>query len=298
MNENYGAVQVPLAVLWTNPGEKRPHDQLILSPVPDATAWADTMDTDMRLWLVGKVETQLLYGEPVVILDRQGDWLQVAALEQPTSVHSSGYPGWLPASQVAENSAYLEDRLHSPLVAVTADKATLCHPSAPTTLVSYQTKLPLVKEAGVFTVRLPNGSTGQLATEQAAKIAPSFDPEAMIQEAKKFIGLRYLWGGTSSFGFDCSGFVMRLYGSQGITIPRDANDQANAGEPVNSQNLRSGDLLFFADDNGQGSIHHVGMYMADGIMIHAPNSKSAVREEPFMSGTYGPEFWGARRYLK
>ncbi|MBP2652153.1 MAG: putative rane protein [Firmicutes bacterium] len=301
MSDMFGAVNVPLAVLWTEPGAKRTHNDLILGPTPNAAAWADTMDTDMRLALVGKVETQVLFGERLLILDHQGDWLKVAAINQATSLFNQGYPGWIPTVQVSSNSTYLKEQLTSPLITVTAPKTLLYQHAAIRANInelSYQTSLPLLAQTPeYYTVRLPNGDFGQLAVTNATYQATTvFNPDNIISEAKKFIGLRYIWGGTSSFGFDCSGFVMRLYGSQGLTIPRDADDQAHAGTAVEITALERGDLLFFADNNGQGTIHHVGMYAGEGRMIHAPNSRSAVREEDYTGGNYGPELWGARRY--
>ncbi len=105
-----------------------------------------------------------------------------------------------------------------------------------------------------------------------------------------------MWGGTSTWGFDCSGFCLRLYQSQGICIPRDADEQAAGGEAVSREDLLPGDLLFFAGPGGQGDIHHVGVYTGGDMMIHAPNSRAAVREEDFTAGKYGEEFWEARRY--
>ncbi|WP_162875106.1 C40 family peptidase, partial [Enterobacter cloacae] len=78
----------------------------------------------------------------------------------------------------------------------------------------------------------------------------------------------------SSYGYDCSGFAYSMYASQGITIPRDASDQALAGTEAASNQLRPGDLLFFAYEEGKGRIHHVGIYIGDGKMIHSPDSKS------------------------
>jgi gamma-D-glutamyl-L-lysine dipeptidyl-peptidase len=302
MAEIFGAVNVPVAVLWTEPGAKRAYDRLILTPANDPAAWSGGMDDEMRLWLVGKVETQVLFGERLVLLDRQGEWLKVAAVEQLTDQDSRGYPGWLPAAQVSFGSVYLEEAEQSPPVAVTAVTTPLYKDSGATavlTELSYQTRLPRLAGSADNTVivRLPDGGTGYLpagAVGAVEKIV--FRPENLPLEARRFLGLRYIWGGTSAYGFDCSGFALRLYQSQGLRIPRDADEQARAGTPVAKADLSCGDLLFFATDNGKGSVHHVGIYAGDGLMIHAPNSRSAVRQEPFAAGVYGDEFCGARRY--
>ena len=138
----------------------------------------------------------------------------------------------------------------------------------------YQTRLPLLEEKnGVLEVWLPDGNTGYLSGSDTKNERDlTFSRAGIVSEAKQFLDLPYLWAGASSYGFDCSGFVMRLYQSQGITIPRDADDQALAGTAVDRDNLLPGDLVFFATLKGTGQIHHVGMYIGDGQMIHAPTA--------------------------
>lgn len=300
MGKGIVAVNVPLAVLWREPGAKRDHDRLILGAEPAPAAWADGMDEEMRLWLVGKVDSQLLYGEKLLVLEQAGDWLKVAACEQATSQDDRGYPGWLPAAQVCDCPRYLAERTSLPAAVVTASFGRLYAGKAggKEFALSWQTRLPLLADHGNrLMVRRPDGSVGWLdGGEAVAAASGGFDGEAMAATARRFFGLRYLWGGTSAWGFDCSGLTFRLYQAQGIAIPRDADEQAAAGQAAAKEELLPGDLLFFAGKGGVGDIHHVGVYSGDGRMIHAPNSRSAVREEPFAAGVYGEEFWGVRRY--
>ncbi|MDD4170256.1 MAG: NlpC/P60 family protein, partial [Desulfotomaculaceae bacterium] len=265
-------------------------------------AWSTGMDTEMRLWLVGKAETQAVYGEPLVILERQGDWLKVAAINQKSALNEYGYPGWVPAAHIVINQTYLRDLKNLP-GAVAAKPVIKLYLNKELTGASvelcYQTRLPILEEhEGTVTVRNPDGNTGYLSGQDVKKSRKlTFSRDAIISEAKRFLGVRYIWAGTSSYGFDCSGFTMRLYQSQGVSLPRDADEQAREGVAVARNKLLPGDLLFFAAKGGRGQIHHVGMYTGDGMMIHSPSSSSTVRLDRIDSGIYPVEYWGAKRYV-
>lgn len=297
-----GAVRVPVTVLWAEPRQLRDYDTLMLKENNDPAAWAGGMDVDMRLWLVGKAESMALYGEPVVILERRGEWLKVAAASQKTTLNKNGYPGWVPAAHIAGSDVYLNELKSLPGVVVVKKLARLYADEELTGVLgelSYQTRLPLLQEKErAAEVRLPNGDKGFLARCDIKKAGElTFSRQGIIDEARQFLDLPYIWAGTSSYGFDCSGFTMRLYQSQGIYLPRDADEQARAGVAVAREDLLPGDLLFFAAKNGLGQIHHVGMYIGDGLMIHSPSSNSAIKISAMDSGSYGVEYWGARRYF-
>jgi gamma-D-glutamyl-L-lysine dipeptidyl-peptidase len=117
-------------------------------------------------------------------------------------------------------------------------------------------------------VRLPDGSTGYV---QRGDVSSDFTPltiDQVIALAKKFLGVTYTWGGTSDFGFDCSGFMQMLMRQRGIIMPRDADLQAAwiGVTPVERQDLQPGDLLFFG--SGPEHITHTGMYIGNGEFIH------------------------------
>lgn len=298
---NLGAIAVPATVLWSAPGKLRDYDETILRENNDPSAWAAGMDSGMRLWLVDKADTMALYGEPVFILERNGAWLKVAAIEQKTKLNEHGYPGWVPAAHIATSSTYLNELKSLPKVVVVKKTAPLYLDGALTQAAGeapYQTRLPILRENdGSVEVRLPNGETGYLSDGDVKTEAHlTFSRSGIVDEAKQFLGLPYLWAGAAPYGFDCSGFTMRLYQSQGISIPRDADEQAVAGTAVGRQDLLPGDLLFYAAKGGVGQIHHVGMYIGGGQMIHSPNSTSTVRIEAMDNGSYGDEYWGARRF--
>jgi gamma-D-glutamyl-L-lysine dipeptidyl-peptidase len=297
----HGAINVWLAIFWSKPNNEPIYKDISSYAATNPATWSENLAIGERLWLVDQVDTMAIFGERVVILDRQDAWLKVAALTQRTKLNTLGYPGWVLANQVCCNPTYLTEQFHLPQAVISAPTAALSGDSAltdnPGTL-SYQTGLPILEESVSFLkVRLPDGCLGYLSRRETKKAAELFfSHEDIVKEARQFLDLKYLWGGTSSYGFDCSGFMFRLYQSQGISIPRDASEQSREGIPVAKEDLRPGDLLFFAKDNNRDKIHHVGMYIGEGLMIHSPNSKSAIRIEPFTAGVYGEEYWGARRY--
>ena len=89
----------------------------------------------------------------------------------------------------------------------------------------------------------------------------------------QYLGVPYVWGGTSPSGFDCSGLVQYVCKKNGISVSRTAAAQAGNGTYVSRNNLQPGDLVFF----GKGNIHHVGIYIGNGQMIHAPQTGDVVK---------------------
>lgn len=97
--------------------------------------------------------------------------------------------------------------------------------------------------------------------------------DAIIATAKKYIGVRYLWGGTSpNTGFDCSGFVQYVFAQNGTTLPRVSRDQYTVGTPVDFNNLQPGDLVFFSIAKN-GGVDHDGIYIGNGQFINSSSSK-------------------------
>lgn len=110
----------------------------------------------------------------------------------------------------------------------------------------------------------------QPAAQPAIAIKPvaGFDEDGLRKVAMKFLDVPYLWGGRSNCGIDCSGFSQRVFRDCGISLPRDAYQQAELGEVVGFlQEAVCGDLAFF--DNEEGRITHVGIMLASDSIIHA-----------------------------
>jgi hypothetical protein len=150
------------------------------------------------------------------------------------------------------------------------------------------------QENGFSEVILPDGRRGFINKNEAiplGQIIPGklLTPENLVRTAESFMGIPYLWGGTSSKGFDCSGFVKTIYYLNGIILQRDASQQFGHGIRIRRSyypdSLKAGDLLFFGS-SGQGRPHatHVAMYIGNTDFIHASgrvkiNSLDSTRSE-------------------
>ncbi|HET7578881.1 MAG TPA: C40 family peptidase [Bacillales bacterium] len=293
-------VDTSVASLWTAPESPRTFDQRILSNPVDLKTWLSDMDYEQRLSLCTEnlVQSQALYGTKVKVLEERGEWLKVVIPDQPSSKDSRGYPGWMPSVQLSDAD---EDKNEEKVAVVNRPTAILQDPASEWELeVSFQTRLPVEEEnENLVMVRTPSG-TGQLRREdilcEHSGQQRSMSGKEIVNAGEQFIGLPYLWGGMSGFGYDCSGFAHMMHRSVGLVIPRDAHDQAEEGQAVEREQLAPGDLLFFAYEEGKGRVHHVAIYYGDGKMIHAPNTGKSVEVISFPGSKYEIEFSGARRY--
>jgi hypothetical protein len=167
--------------------------------------------------------------------------------------------------------------------------------------VSFGTRLPvLAGPDGWLRVGLPGGLVRRVdpgAVVRTGTAAPALRTTgaSIVQSAKSFTGLPYLWAGRSGFGFDCSGLTSLVYRVHGVVIPRDADAQAVKGRRVPARATAPGDLLFYA--TGSGYVHHVSMYAGSGQMVQSPATGQAVQTIPVSTQAYAVQFAGARRYL-
>jgi N-acetylmuramoyl-L-alanine amidase len=114
--------------------------------------------------------------------------------------------------------------------------------------------------------------------------------------AQKFIGVRYVYGGESPNGFDCSGLAQYVFGNFGISLNRTASTQTSHGSVVERANLQVGDLVFFDTDGGHNSITHVGIYIGNDNFVHAESGGiRAVRISSLSEGYYSRNYMTARR---
>ncbi|GGL75463.1 glycoside hydrolase [Streptomyces fumigatiscleroticus] len=120
----------------------------------------------------------------------------------------------------------------------------------------------------------PGSASGSGSTSSSSDTGSSTQAEKALAFARSQIGKPYVWGATGPDSYDCSGLTQAAWKAAGVTLPRTTYDQVNAGTTVSLADAQPGDLVFFYDD-----ISHVGIYIGNGMMIHAPKPGAYVREE-------------------
>ena len=141
-----------------------------------------------------------------------------------------------------------------------------------------------------------NSTTGSNGNSSASSVPAvgEITGSQILSEAKKYLGIRYVSGGASPSGFDCSGLVYYVLKQLGYSPYRTPADQYQHGTYVAKANLKEGDIVFFAGTGASG-ISHVGIYAGNGQFLHAPNSRSTVSYSDLTSGYWANHYYGARR---
>jgi cell wall-associated NlpC family hydrolase len=304
---------VPMSVVWSEPTAVRDLDRPIVDEHPDLTAWTTALDLEARLGLHGRVATGALLGEPVIVVAERDGWSEVRLPWQPSALAPEGYPGWLPSSHLVDapagGSAAGDWSVDESADDDSADDAGPTGTIA-TTLVtrarhggrdlhlSLGTVLPLLSiDRGVATLRHPDGGVIEVP---AAVVAVAGDADVVpgevlggdvlsgvvLDTARLFLDLPYLWGGLSGYGVDCSGLIHLAHRVHGVVVPRDAHDQSTIAAGIGEEAVRPGDPVFFAKD---GQVHHVAMATGSGVMLHSPRTGSRVREDAVDSSDYAAD---------
>jgi cell wall-associated NlpC family hydrolase len=272
-------VAVAVTGLWRSPASPVARDQPLLADQPRLAHWLAAQGPAERRTLWGRLDSQLLLGEPVEVVEDLGEWVRVRAPWQPYQDEPGGYPGYVRAAHLAPAVA---DVL--PRVVVTVP-ATVIRSGDQVLVdeVGYATVLPTLGITnGRATVRLPGGRTGWLPT---ADIAPhrfgSPPPSAaqLIGDAEQFLGVMYLAAGLHGRCYDCSGLVHAIFRRYGVRIPRDARDMAALGTGLPAAEAKPGDLLLFRKPD-TGVIYHVGFALDLPRALHVSEQDWACIDTP------------------
>lgn len=183
-----------------------------------------------------EMTSQILYGETVDIIEKAGKFIQV-------KMHFDSYEGWIDAQQI---SSIPEEYFLQRKTELITDNFEIIETSQGNMMLSMGSEVSFITE----------NSPQKLAFEDISVLA------------QQFLNVPYLWSGRSFFGLDCSGFVQLVYKIQGVSLPREAYQQAEMGEVLSFvEESKPGDLAFF--ENEEGTITHVGMMLSNNEIIHA-----------------------------
>jgi cell wall-associated NlpC family hydrolase len=267
--DRFGAL-VLLAVLWVPSVFAKSSTYIVVIPV--ANLYSGSSDQS-------DVVSQAIYGSNVTLLTARGEWCRIQTADR--------YKGWIPSRYLRLVQSDKGYATSGTIVQVDSLFANLYREPdvtrhKPVITIPFESRLEVIPDQmgpnenkvkgqgsheGWLQVRLPDKRSAWIqSSDVVADPKPLSIPES-IALAKRFLGLPYLWGGTSSFGFDCSGFTQMLVRVRGFNMPRDADKQAawSGVIPVERKHLQPGDLLFFGASPRE--IDHTGMYIGDGQFI-------------------------------
>jgi cell wall-associated NlpC family hydrolase len=240
----------------------------LLRPPEGRCLWVSSSIADIRREPSHAAElvTQSIMGEEAAALKLDGDWYLVMLPD--------GYHGWVRTWYVRETRSGAVASYRERANALVGANITYIRESADpdslpvTDLVAGTAVLADKAEEGFRKVLLPGGREGFSPERDLEDITEPVEPlrDRIISRAMRFIGIPYLWGGTSTKGFDCSGLVKRVYLMEGIELPRDSDRQALVGEVVLLEESEPGELLFFGEGE---AITHVAIYLGAKRFIHA-----------------------------
>lgn len=226
-----------------------------------------------------ELATQALLGTVLKVYKKEDYWYLVQTPDN--------YLAWVDASGIQRGDKEMADKwIDADKIIFTADYGFANAAPKPdvervSDLVAGDLLLLLGQETGYYQVGFPDGRSAYIPMESAQPFAEWLavtkpDAAKIIRDARRYIGLPYLWGGTSGKNFDCSGFTKTVYFLNGVILARDASQQVYTGQAVDTNNgfdlLEPADLLFFgkaATDSTRERITHVGLYLGDTEFIHA-----------------------------
>jgi gamma-D-glutamyl-L-lysine dipeptidyl-peptidase len=217
------------------------------------------------------VVSQAIYGTTVVVIEERLGWAKVRTPDQ--------YTGWLRTGEVRQialsEPPYATSGKTAQVSGLTANLYREPDVTAhqPLLMIPFESHLEITAEGqgdddGWLQVRLVDGRLAWVQRGDVDLAPRKLTIDQSIALGRRFLGTTYTWAGTSSLGFDCSGFTQMLVRSRGILMPRDADLQAvwSGVDSLDRKRLRPGDLLFFG--SSADHITHTGMFLGHGQFIH------------------------------
>ena len=259
-----------------------------------------TDEEAMSLYKDRLVDSELLYGDIVEVLETSGEYAQVTVIKQAYKNEPKGYPGWIFNKDLASIPDGWSEELDQIAVKQPIAKINIIKDNQYSQMdLSIGTILSVLEETtDEYKVLTPAG-IGIIGKRDAHLLSdlPLNAVDQLINNAKSFLDLRYVWAGTSAAGFDCSGFVYTLFRTFNIWLSRDAQEQVFEGEAHSYEEAKPGDLLFFAYQEGYGEVHHVGIYLGEDQMIHSQTPGSKVMITKLEGTNYQKELCAVRRFF-
>ena len=249
-------------------------------------------------------KTDVLYnGSLCTLLEQDGDWYKVqygnttgyvlASLMSTTHDASDGS-----TNVESYNAIVAREQAEAEAAAAKAHQAAATKPGAsqPTSTPAQSTPSNDYVEDNSQEPAYEEPAYEEPAYEEPAYEEPSYDSgssSSIVSVAQNYLGVPYVWGGTSPSGFDCSGFTQYVFRQCGYSINRTADAQYSNGSYVSYDSLQAGDLVFFANTYSASGITHVGIYIGGGQFIHAANG--GVKISSLSESYYSSRYYGARR---
>lgn len=222
------------------------------------------------------------------ILEDDGEWLKIKSGKVTGYVNASYIATGDEAEAMAQEEMSTVATVKTETLRVRSDKST---DSSIVSLVGDSEKLTVNSVDGQWVEVTVDDETGYVASDfvELSKSLPTAKTitevkygdgvsdvrVGLVQYALSFVGNRYVWGGTSlTNGVDCSGFTMQILGKYGVSLPHSSSAQPGCGTIINSSDAQPGDLFFYGSGS---SISHVAIYIGDGQIVHASNSRDGIK---------------------
>lgn len=242
------------------------------------------------------VVSQAIYGANVGVVEDKGDWVRIRTADD--------YTGWVPGAAVLRGAPYAQSGKVAEVQNLYAHlyRDPSVTRRAPLLTVPFETRLEVVaepeKQPAWLQVRLPDDRSAWIQRGDIALNPKHLTVGETIEFAKRFLGLPYTWGGTSSYGYDCSGYMQMLCRRRGHAMPRDAQPQADwtSLTVIAKDQLQPGDLLYFGAS--EKKITHTGMYTGNGEFINATTFGKPVIQIDRLDDPHWAELLIACRRLK